>query len=85
MGPVPRKWSVRNVPLSSVLLSAFSVLKRASGIEDARGRRQPPVWGFAGDVALVGEFFFGGAVGHGREGNDKARKGRRGQGPRASQ
>ena len=36
------------------------------------------------DVALVGEFL-GGAVGHDDEGNDEARKGRRGQAPRPPQ
>ena len=37
-----------------------------------------------GDVVLVGEFS-GGADGHGREGDDKTKKGGRGQGPRPSQ
>ena len=75
---IPHKWRVRTIPLTTVPLST-SCRKRTSGLADAS-----PGLKVTGDVVLVKEFS-GGADGHGHEGDDETKKGRRGQGPRPPQ
>ena len=57
-GPMPRRWSVRNMPLTTVPLST-SWLRSSEGYKRDRRRIKltpAPTWVVTGDVAAVGEF-----------------------------